>query len=579
MKQSFSTRWFLVALATALLTSAAPSAVSAQEGFDLQQFSPMPNLSGNLYSTASADVAPHLEWSAMALFNYGHNPLVLSDEDGNRIETLVSSQATMHLMASIGLLDWVDVGVDLPLAVWQDGTSVPGGNINPGEASFGVGDLRVVPKVKLFSTREHPLDNGIGLALLADIYAPTGDAGQLQGGDFRIGPRLAGDLMVNGTRLAVNLGYQYREEQKLQNLSVRDTLSWNLGAEIPVAEKFRITTEAFGRLTPGADSMESYNSPTEFILGGKYQTGRVFATLGGGVGIINGYGTPDWRLFAGVGMAPPLPTRPEEPEIVVAPEPEPEVVETECTQENVASACAEIPFAECADGALRTYPAVCTDSGDCAYEPSDAACGDGTYCDLNSDGVAACVPVPDCREHADCADVPVPTCADNVLTQYLGRCLDETCHYDATQTRCPERYECGVNDRGENDCVPVIDQVVIKDDKIEILDMVYFALNSDEIDARSYDLLRQVAQILKNHPEIELIRIEGHTDSQGSKSHNQDLSERRAKSVLNFLIAERIAAERLTSQGFGPDRPLESNKTAAGRAANRRVEFHIVKQD
>lgn len=574
MSQLMSRRWIAVACTTFLCAMASP-AVAWADGFDLQQFHPMPNLSGNLYSTASADVAPHLEWSAIAFFDYAHNPLILSDEDGNQLEALVSDQATMHLMVSLGLFDRLDVGVDLPLSVWQDGTSVPGGDIRPGDGAFGIGDVRFVPKVQLYSTRKHPLDNGVAIALLADVYAPTGDASQLQGGDFRIGPRLAVDMLVSGTRLAANIGYQYRDEQKIQNLSVRDTLSWNLGAEIPINEMFRVTTEAFGRITPGADSFKSYNSPTELLLGGKYQKGRVFATLGGGLGLVDGYGTPDFRLFAGVGMAPPHPTREPEP-VVIAPPPEPEP-EPECTAENVASACPDVSAPECIDGALRTHHATCTAEGTCAYESSDAPCGDGTYCGQNDAGEAACLAEPDCTEHEECTQIPAPTCVDNVLTQYIGRCLEETCQYDPSETTCPERYECGLSN-GIPDCVPVVDQVKVTDEKIEIMDMVYFAVNSDEIKERSYDLLRQVAQTLKNNTQIELVRIEGHTDSSGSKSHNQDLSERRAKSVRTFLMNQGIDGDRLTSQGYGPDRPIETNNTAEGRAANRRVEFHIVRQ-
>lgn len=549
----------------------APSAGLA-EGFDLQQFSPMPNLSQNFYSTASADVAAHLEWSAMAMFNYAHNPLVLSDEDGKRLKALVSDQATLHLMGSLGLFDLVEVGVDLPLLVWQEGAAVPGGNIQPGDANFGVGDLRVVPKVRLFSTREHPLDNGVALALLADVYAPTGDSAQLQGGDFRIGPRLALDFLVSGTRLGANLGYQYRDEQKIENLSVRDTLSWNLGAEIPLHDKFRLTTEAFGRITPGATSFKSYNSPTEWILGGKFQSGRVFATLGGGLGLVDGYGTPDWRVFAGVGFAPPLPVREEPVAEPVVEEPAPE-----CTAQAVEQACRALPEPECAHGRLRSYHAVCTDEGNCAYEYNEFECAAGTYCAQDDSGRAACIPQPECRTHSDCTDIPPATCANDVETTYIGQCLQQKCNYAPTESRCPERYECGMQ-QGEPGCVPVVDKVVVTQERIEILDMVHFALNSDEIEERSFDLLRQVAQTLKNHPEIELVRVEGHTDSRGAKKYNQDLSERRARSVLNFLVAQKIDLARLTLQGFGPDRPVQSNSSEAGRAANRRVEFHIVRQ-
>ena len=69
--------------------------------------------------------------------------------------------------------------------------------------------------------------------------------------------------------------------------------------------------------------------------------------------------------------------------------------------------------------------------------------------------------------------------------------------------------------------------------------------------------------------------VEGHTDSQGSASSNQDLSQRRAEAVRDYLVSRGIAGDRLTAQGFGPSRPIADNGTAEGRANNRRVEIVI----
>ncbi len=78
------------------------------------------------------------------------------------------------------------------------------------------------------------------------------------------------------------------------------------------------------------------------------------------------------------------------------------------------------------------------------------------------------------------------------------------------------------------------------------------------------------------NPQIRRVRIEGHTDSRGTEELNQALSQRRAASVVRWLVERDIAEERLTSEGFGESRPVEGNDTRAGRQANRRVEFHIV---
>jgi len=86
-----------------------------------------------------------------------------------------------------------------------------------------------------------------------------------------------------------------------------------------------------------------------------------------------------------------------------------------------------------------------------------------------------------------------------------------------------------------------------------------------------------VAQVLRANPDIQKVRVEGHTDSQGKDAANLDLSQRRANSVRKRLIEkEGIAPERLEAVGYGETKPVDNNKTAKGRENNRRVEFTIL---
>ena len=112
-----------------------------------------------------------------------------------------------------------------------------------------------------------------------------------------------------------------------------------------------------------------------------------------------------------------------------------------------------------------------------------------------------------------------------------------------------------------------------------ILDLVYFDTNKASIKKRSFPLLKQVAKVLDEHPEVKHIRIEGHTDSQGKDERNLALSQGRAESVQTFLIKNGIAPTRLRAKGFGESTPVETNATAKGRSANRRVEFVIESND
>ena len=125
----------------------------------------------------------------------------------------------------------------------------------------------------------------------------------------------------------------------------------------------------------------------------------------------------------------------------------------------------------------------------------------------------------------------------------------------------------------------VVLEQVVETHKIVILEQVHFAADRDVILAESFDLLQQVARILREHPQIARVRVEGHTDASGSAPHNLDLSQRRARTVREFLVKEGIAAGRLESRGYGLTRPVASNDTKEGRARNRRVEFSIAAQE
>ncbi|MGF1511166.1 MAG: OmpA family protein [Myxococcota bacterium] len=114
--------------------------------------------------------------------------------------------------------------------------------------------------------------------------------------------------------------------------------------------------------------------------------------------------------------------------------------------------------------------------------------------------------------------------------------------------------------------------------KIQIEQKVFFRRSRARISRRSYPLLDQVAQVLRENPSIEVL-IEGHTDGTGSNSVNLRLSQARAEAVRRFLVRRGdIDPNRLTAIGFGEEKPIANNRTAAGRELNRRVEFTIAER-
>jgi outer membrane protein OmpA-like peptidoglycan-associated protein len=118
--------------------------------------------------------------------------------------------------------------------------------------------------------------------------------------------------------------------------------------------------------------------------------------------------------------------------------------------------------------------------------------------------------------------------------------------------------------------------VVIQKDNLQILDKVYFSSGGSRIQRRSRRLLNQIAEIVKSHPDMPRLEIQGHTDNRGSPSRNLVLSQKRAQAVRDYLERRGVPASRLEAKGYGPSRPIETNMTAAGREANRRVEFRVA---
>jgi len=125
---------------------------------------------------------------------------------------------------------------------------------------------------------------------------------------------------------------------------------------------------------------------------------------------------------------------------------------------------------------------------------------------------------------------------------------------------------------------PGPDKVILTASNIAIVDKVQFETGKAALLPASFSLLDEVVKVMKDNPQIEEVEIGGHTDSTGAADFNRKLSQERAESVLKYMTGKGIKTARLQAKGFGPDKPVADNETDAGREANRRVEFNILKQ-
>ncbi|MCK6586032.1 MAG: OmpA family protein, partial [Polyangiaceae bacterium] len=136
---------------------------------------------------------------------------------------------------------------------------------------------------------------------------------------------------------------------------------------------------------------------------------------------------------------------------------------------------------------------------------------------------------------------------------------------------CPTEKGVANDDPAKNGCPAV----QLTQAEIVINQQVQFDTNLATIKEVSFPLLDEVARIIKEHPEITKVEVQGHTDTEGTRPHNLLLSQRRADSVRKALIKRGVDFMRLNSRGYGPDQPIADNATPEGRAKNRRVQFKI----
>ena len=204
--------------------------------------------------------------------------------------------------------------------------------------------------------------------------------------------------------------------------------------------------------------------------------------------------------------------------------------------------------------------------------------------DRDGDGIAdnddKCPDVAGLARYQGC---PIPDTDKDGINDEVDKCpaVPGLARYQGCPI--PDTDGDGVNDE-EDKCInekgpasnfgcPVISEEIIK--KVNVAAQnIFFSTGSSKLLAKSFPKLNDVVTILNQNPTYK-VNIDGHTDNTGKADKNQVLSEARAASVKAYLVSKGVAESRLTSTGFGQDKPVADNKTAAGRGKNRRVEMAL----
>ncbi len=585
-------------LAALLVTlGAATARAQSEEGnFSAERLRPALDRDGILDVEWAAIDTPG-SWDAALWLGYALNPLVLNrrDVDGTteRVGALVAHRVGASAVVSVTLLDWLELGGELPLVLFQSrGDGVPG--LALGELSaLAIGDARLAPKVQVLHTELH----GVDLAVIPAITFPTGFPRDAYSGEgfFTLVPEVAASRELLGLRLAGNLAVRLRPESVTYGLQVGHELSWRVGAGYSLDELAKVPLELDASLSGGASLLHPLDnaseSPVELLFGGSYEVVKdlVQVTAGAGLGVIAGFGTPDLRVFAALRWAPRDRDRDDDG-----------ILDDD-------DRCPDDP--EDKDGFEDTDGCPDPDNdGDGVLDVDDrcpnvpgVAEQHGCPPDADGDGIAneldKCPEVPEdidqFEDEDGCPDL------DNDDDGILD--VDDKCMYDPEDKddyedmdgcpdddndgddikdgddQCPNEPEDKDGDKDEDGC-PDNARIVVTKKKVFALEKIYFEFGKADIRSDSFDLVNEIAKTLQDNPEIGRVRVEGHTDNVGSDDYNQWLSQERVNSVRTYLIKRGVPAERLDAVGYGEAKPISSNDTAAGREKNRRVEFVLIDQ-
>ena len=555
----------------AVATTAAGSARADGTGFALDHYNPSERGS-DWFAAESLDLRGHLRLAVGAVGDYGYKPLVLTSPSGDEKSALVSRQGFVHAGASLVMWDRLRLSLSVPLLVTTGGTDgVVNGVAEPAPAhGAGVGDVRVGADVRLFGTYRGLITGVAGV----QAHLPTGSEADYSGdGKMRAYPRvgLAGKLGM--LEWAGHTGFVIRRSEDFGNGHIGST--WGGSAAVGLRmldEKLLVGPEFFGETVLSDGVLKMRSSPIEWVLGGHYQVTDAWR-VGAGVasGLNAGFGTPKARGLLSVEWAPGYVAAPPPP-----PPPPPDRDKDGIVDAD--DACPDVKGVKTSDPKTNGCP---PDRDQDGIVDAEDACPDVKGVKTSDPKTNGCPPD---RDHDGILDA-VDACPDvagvkSEDPKKHGCPVDPDRDKDGIKNEadaCPDVAGPANADPKKNGCP----QAYVEKKQIKILDQVKFETASAKIKPGkdSQDVLAAVLDVLKKHPEIKKVRVEGHTDNKGSAPLNRKLSADRAAAVVTWLIGHGLDKGMFSSAGYGPDRPVDTNDTDAGRQNNRRVEFHIDEEE
>ncbi|MCB9778134.1 MAG: OmpA family protein [Alphaproteobacteria bacterium] len=535
--------------------------------------------------------------------NYVKNPLVYEFTDDTATEEVLVGDVLQTDLIGFVSFKRIRLGLDVPLFLMANGSQVNTGT--------GLGSIGLDLKGTILDTDDAPL----GLALGGRIDLPTTTIDAPLGGDTLGGEvSLIVDKRIDNLLLAANLGSRFDKQIALENVTVDDIFFWRVGAGYAITDNGGLSLDLAGDVNYSAPLSNSAGAPIEGLVGGWGRAGNFVGRLGVGTGLTRGIGSPDFRTVFSFAYEPPTdkdtdldgivdrddrcPTDPEDKDGWQdddgCPDPTTKVMVRFVDEDGYA-----------VEGVVSTVtgPGQEPATAEGSYEIGLHA---GTY-QLQAeaggyDPVAMEAVVPSATQHELVVQMKAlpATLVINVKDD-AGKPLDAQWTVGGTFNEIkggttenqvkPGRFvirvqaegyrtvrqplELAPGERKTLDYTLQPSKIVVTKEKIDLREEVYFDTGKSSIKNESFNMLKEVAGVLKDNPDITKVRIEGHTDSRGASLTNQKLSEARAAAVRQYLIDNGVEEGRLYSIGFGEDKPLVKGNNEAAWSKNRRVDIFI----
>ncbi len=466
--------------------------------------------------------------------------------DDGSTAPLMGGLATAELGVGWTFLDGVRVEAGLPVVL---GAAVPA-DLGPGIGDAWVSAQWAPVRGEAFS---------IGPAV--EIAIPSGSAARLSGGGGVGGALMAAAGGTAGpVRWGAELGGGLRAAGSYERLTFthEPELRAGGGARVTVAGPFSVGGEVIARVGFGAENAVALaTSGAEGLLTAGLAFERVDVGLAGGVGLIDGVGTPDARVVLSVRSR------------LISAGPRAE----DDDADGVADARDACPGEREDDDGFQDDDG-CPDLDDDADgipDSADRCASDPEDMDYVQDADGC----PDLDDDADGLADTFDRCPREAGPAETNGCpdRDRDGKLDGAD-RCPDDAAIPGTDLTHNDGCP--GRVVVFPDRLRLADPIPFDAGRATLRPEGLALVREVAAVLQQYPDLARVEIGAHVDDAGDDAASLKLTVARAEAVKKALVAAGVDASRLVTQGYGEARPIAPNDTEEDRAKNRRVELLLL---